>query len=464
MNASYPLSRILTGALAALLATGLFAGEATRDWPAVPAQKGPDWVGNSVIYEIFPRQFSQEGTFSAITARLDELKALGVDVLWLMPVHPIGHLKAKGTIGSPYAVRDYYAVNPDYGTKDDLHHLVDAAHARGMKVIIDIVANHTAWDSVMMSNPSFYKQDADGHVIPPHPDWADVAGLNYANPETRKYMIAMLEYWAGEFHLDGFRCDAAGEVPTSFWEEMRAELDKTHPGLFFLAESSKPELMVRAFDADYGWPMLQALNRVLMAGAPASQIRDTWENEERKAFPAGTVHMHMSDDHDEPRAIGRFGAQAALAASAMMFTLDGVPLLYNGMEVGDCAESGDPALFEKVPIFWQPKRADLFRAAYTALIALRHQHPALQAGTLVWLKNSEPGDVVSFLRRGNTEEVVTVVNFSNRPRAVSVTVGGAGEFVAALKSEGVAGEPNPGLPDLKLGAFGWCIFNRTLAR
>ncbi|HMD62116.1 MAG TPA: alpha-amylase family glycosyl hydrolase, partial [Opitutaceae bacterium] len=298
--------------------------EAPQNWSTVPARETPSWIRDAVVYEIFPRQFSATGDFAGITARLDELKALGVDVLWLMPIHPLGRLKAKGSVGSPYAVRDYYAVNPDYGTKDDFRRLVESAHARGLRVMIDIVANHTAWDSVMLGNPAYYKQDASGHVISPHADWADVAGLNYNNPDTHKYMREMMNYWVREFHLDGLRCDAAGEVPTQFWDEVRDDLDKIRPGIFLLAEADKPELLVHAFDADYAWAMLGTLNRVLMEGAPASEIRRTWEKDERESFPRGALHLRCTDNHDEARAISRFGWNGALAASAMMFTLDGV--------------------------------------------------------------------------------------------------------------------------------------------
>ncbi len=448
---------LIAAASASLLA------DTPKDWSLVKARPTEAWVRESVIYEIFPRQFSATGDFAGITARLDELKALGVDILWLMPIHPVGRLKAKGTIGSPYAVRDYYAINPDYGTKDDLHRLVDGAHARGLKVIIDIVANHTAWDSVMMSNPAFYKQDAQGHIIPPHPEWEDVAGLSYANPETHRYMREMLKYWMSEFKLDGFRCDVAGDVPTDFWEEVRQDLEKIRPGFFMLAEASKPDLLVNAFDADYGWPMLATVNKVLMEGAPASEIRHTWEVSEQQAFPNGALHMHCSDDHDEPRAISRYGWNGALAASAMMFTLDGVPLIYDGMEAGDTSESSDPALFEKLPVFWHPKGREAFRETYRQLTALRHQHPALTAGTLQWLDNSAPQNVVSFLRRGAGEEIVTVVNFSNRPQSAAIHVEQAGAFALVLRSGAAGADPKDTLPNVELGAFGWRIYRRALA-
>ena len=156
-----------------------------------------------MIYESFPScDFSPEGNFNGITARLDELKDLGVNIIWLMPIHPLGEKMRKGTMGSPYAVKDYYAINPDYGTEADLKRLVAEAHKRDLKVIIDIVANHTAWDSVLMEHPEFNKHDASGKIIPPVPEWTDVAGLNYDNPKLREYMIAMLAHWVDPATFD----------------------------------------------------------------------------------------------------------------------------------------------------------------------------------------------------------------------------------------------------------------------
>ncbi len=163
------------------LSSFVFAQQPTRDFSKETARPTADWVKDAVIYQIFERQYSQKGDFNSITADLDRLKNLGVDVLWLMPIHPIGKLKSKGTIGSPYAVKDYYAINPDYGTKEDFKRLISEAHKRNLKVIIDIVANHTSWDSVMMKNPAFYTHNDKGEIIPPVPDWADVADLNYNN-------------------------------------------------------------------------------------------------------------------------------------------------------------------------------------------------------------------------------------------------------------------------------------------
>ncbi len=428
------------------------------------ARSAPQWVRDAVVYEIFPRNFSPEGNFNAITARLDELKDLGVNVLWLMPIHPLGEKMRKGTLGSPYAVRDYYGINPDYGTEAELKRLVSEAHQRGLKVIIDIVANHTAWDSVLMQHPEFYKQDANGKITPPEPDWTDVAGLNYENAKLREYMIAMLKHWIdpAAFDLDGFRCDVAYAVPTSFWEEARAELIKIKPNLILLAEASKPELLLNAFDLDYAWPLHSALNNVLQGGAPASDIKRSWE-ESRLQFPQGSLHLRFSDNHDEARAVSRFGMKGALASSALMFTLDGVPLLYQGMEVGDATESGAPALFEKLPVFWHSKDRPPLREIYRELIRLRKQYPAFRNDRVVWLRNSDEANLVTLMRLDAKDEFAIIINFSNRPLVGSVEVLHEQEF-KPIKFSGMPDIPVAGFPLFRLTAYEWRIYHRVVSR
>ena len=435
------------------------------------ARASRPWVRDGVIYQIFPRNFSQEGNFKGVTAQLDRLKELGVTILWLMPIHPIGQEKKKGTIGSPYAVQDYYAINPDYGTKDDLKRLITESHRRGLKIIIDIVANHTAWDSVLMKHPDWYKHDAKGNITYPY-DWFDIAALNYENQDLRRYMTEMLKYWIREFDLDGFRCDVAGEVPTDFWENARTELDKIKPDIFMLAEAHKPELEVKAFELDYSWPLHSSLTDVLQGRAPATELRKAWE-EEFKQWPRGALHMRFSDNHDERRAIVRFGEGGALAASALMFTIDGVPLIYNGMEVGDTTESGAPALFEKLPIFWQiAERRPEFSRFYKQIIALRQTSNALRRGSVEWLHNSDESRLVSFVRRTNDEEVVIVVNFSNRPFFGSVETKNGQAFIEITPDVGPPLPPDApapeqvkraravALPVVSLDSWGYRIFQR----
>ncbi len=432
---------------------------ADADLSKQPARPSPAWLDQAVVYEVFTRNFSQEGTFNAITARLDELQDLGVDVLWLMPIHPSGQKNKKGTIGSPYAVRDFMSVNPDYGTLADFRRLVQEAHRRGLKVIIDIVANHTAWDSVMMAHPEFYQTNQAGEILPPNPDWVDVADLNYDNADLRRYMIDMLKFWVRDVGVDGFRCDVAYMVPTDFWETAREELQEINPEVIMLAEASQPELLLKAFDMDYSWPLHGALNQVLGQGAPASDLRKSWE-ESRSRFPRGSLHLRISDNHDEARAVARFGIKGALAAQVLVLTLDGVPLFYNGMEVGDATESGAPALFEKLPIYWEPKERPPLRDIYRDLIRLRREYPAFTNDRVIWLENSQPANLVTFMRLEGNDEFVVVINLSNRPIVGSVKVMHAGEF----RPVSIAGAPPPAdarLPLFELGDFEWRIYHRS---
>jgi cyclomaltodextrinase / maltogenic alpha-amylase / neopullulanase len=404
------LAVVMTALAAALPANAADAGD---DQPA--ARPSPDWLRDAVIYEVFPRAFSPQGNFKGITAQLDRLQDLGVNVLWLMPIHPLGQLKSKGTLGSPYAVRDYDAINADYGSADDLKQLVDAAHRRGMKVFIDIVANHTAWDSVLIKqHPDWYRKDAAGHVVPPNPDWVDVAQLDYSNPALRQYMSGMLVRWLRDYRLDGFRCDYAIGVPREFWEAVRLEFDRVRPGLAFMAEADDPALLVRAFDIDYAWDFYHAMSAALSGRAPASSVREAWQRAEAR-YPRGALRLRFSDNHDQLRATGQFGLPAALAASAVMFTLDGVPLLYNGMEVGDTTESTAPALFERAPIAWaMAERRPQVTPYYQALAALRRAHPAFTRGAVRWLHNDDEQRVLSYERAGSGETLVVVVNLSSQ--------------------------------------------------
>jgi cyclomaltodextrinase / maltogenic alpha-amylase / neopullulanase len=475
--------RKFTLILAALLLAPAFAraGE-----PAKPtARNSPAWLRDGVIYEIFPRDFSPAGNLNGVTAQLDRLKDLGVTVLWVMPIHPIGEKARKGDFGSPYSIKDYYAVDPNYGTLDDFKNLVAGAHQRGLKVIMDLVANHTSWDNVLIirpkvaalqtprakgrvadggktatAHPEFYKHDTSGNIISPEPGWSDVAGLNYANPQLREYMIAMMKYWIQTSDIDGFRCDVAWGVPVDFWEQARAALENSKPDIIMLAEASQPDLLTNAFDIDYSWPLLHALNDVLERGAPASRLQATWE-ENVRLFPTNSLHLDTSDDHDEARAVARFGIQGALAASALMFSLDGVPLLYNGMEVGDATESGDPALFDKLPIVWSPRERPPLGKIYQGLIQLRKQYPAFTNNRVIWLNNSDPANLVSLMRLDNNDEFVVVINFSNRPVSGKVEVMNSRDFQPVQ----ISSIPKPAAGDFPLfhlGGFEWRIYHRVV--
>ena len=301
--------------------------------------------------------------------------------------------------------------------------------------------------------------------------------MNYDNPALRRYMTDMLKFWLRDFDLDGFRCDVAAEVPTDFWEQARAELDKVKPDIVMLAESDKPELLVSAFDLDYSWPLHGTLNDVMRGRKPATAFRGTWESDAAK-YPRGALRMRFSDNHDEKRAVARFGEAGALAASALMFTLDGVPMLYNGMEVGDTTESGDPALFYRLPIFWPiVKRRPEFPRFYQQIIALRKAHAALTRGSVEWLRNSDEARVVTFTRRDEQEEVVVAINFSNTPSTSRSKrrAGAAYTDITPDTRDPLRRRRHPSrtrrarahrsaLPALSLDAWGYRIFRRQKLR
>ncbi len=443
--------------LAFLFALCVIGSQSVRAQTNASARIAPPSLRYGIVYEVFPRQFSPGGNLNGVTARLDDLKDLGVSILWLMPIHPIGEKLRKGSYGSPYSVRDYTAINPDYGTKEDLKHLVAEAHQRGLKVILDVVLLHTAWDNVLMAHPEFYKHNAAGKIVPPMPEWTDVAGLNYENPELRSYLKNMLVQWVNETDIDGFRCDTASMIPTSFWEEAAAAIRQAKPDVIMLAEADKPELLTNAFDIDYAWPLLNTLRNVMEKSAPASDIQRTWENDVKR-YPKGSLRLSMSDNHDQTRAVSSFGVSGALAASALMFTLDGVPLLYNGMEVGDSSESGGDALFEKVPIRWQPKGRPPLPDIYRDLIKLRKQYAAFRNGDVQWIHNSDQNDLITFLRTDGKDEFLVTINFSSRRVHGKIDLENSEDF-APVKITGIKKSDNQ-LPGLDLNGFEWCIYHR----
>ena len=442
---------------AAFLGAGLptFAQQPDPAIASLQARPSPEWLKSGTIYQTFVRSFSPSGNLNGVTARLDDLHKLGVNIVWLMPIHPYGQLKKKGSLGSPYAVRDYYAIDPALGTKDDLHRLVLEAHKRQMRVIIDIVANHTSWDSVMMAHPDFYKKDKEGHVTYPY-DWTDVAALDYSNPKLRRYMTDVLLYWIKDFDLDGYRCDAAAEVPTDFWEQARKELDQMKPDIIMLAEAQKPDLLRSAFNIDYAWPMMHTVDDIEMNGEPATKVKEMIE-QQNALFPKGALHLRMSDDHDELRATTRYGFPGAIAASALMFTLDGAPLIYNGMEVGDSTQSRAPALFEPQKIFWSAAEwHPEYPKFYAFMTAMRREHPALQQGATIWLHNSNEQHVVTYLRREGSEEFLIAINLTNAPFRGSVEAAGNWKEIELPVSK-----PEPeAVPFISLNAFEARIFQK----
>jgi glycosidase len=420
----------------ALVAGGIVLGivAATRR-PAVSQAPHPDWARGAVIYELNVRQYSPEGTFRAVLPRLDALKKLGVDIVWLMPIHPIGEKNRKGTLGSYYAVRDYYGINPEFGTLDDFKALVDGCHARGMRVIIDLVANHTAWDNPMASeHPDWYKHDRQGRFVPPIADWEDVIALDYGNRDLREYMMRMMEYWVRDVGIDGYRCDVANFVPTSFWEEARPRLDRIKP-VFMLAEAESPELVRKAFDCDYASEYFLLFDRIARKKGGAGEI-DRLIAHDRRIYPAGSWRMMFITNHDQntwkDSDVHMYGVKGARAFAALTFALPGRPLIYSGQEV---ANPRKLVFFEHDPIEWGGANAASMRAFYETMSGLYHAHPALQRGAMERIATAAP--IYAFWRRaGGDEPVLFVVNLSDQPAKARLPSGRWRDLLGGAEVEG----------------------------
>lgn len=411
-----------------LLAAGCLAVPLPVQCQAAMPASVPDtsWVARSALYEVFVRDFSPTGDFRGVIGGLDRIQSVGTDVVWLMPIHPIGVRERKGTLGSPYAVRDYRAINPDYGTAADLRALVRALHERGMKLILDWVPNHTAADHRWIrEHPEFYVRNERGEPsVPRDPegkltDWTDVAQLDYGNPELRREMIAAMRWWLEEFDIDGFRVDVAGFIPSDFWREAVPALRAAVPRrILLLAEWDDLEMHRLGYDLTYGWDSYSRLKAV-WRGAPASMfVLD--EIQDMQAMPPGGARMRFTTNHDEtawdnpPVAIfhGPAGARAAFVAVAL---LPGRPLLYNGQEVESPQKL---ALFERGPIVWDQPAASEVRAFYRRVVRLARTHPSLLGGDFAPIETSAPDDVISY-RRGRL-----IVLANPRPRAARFTVAG----------------------------------------
>ncbi len=450
--------------LIALLASTLAATPALAEPDYAPRElvqiKSADWTADAVLYQLNTRQFTPEGTFKAAQKQLPRLAAMGVDIIWLMPIHPIGVENRKGPLGSPYAVRDYRAVNPELGSEADFRAFVDEAHRLGLKVILDWVANHSAFDNPLTkSHPEWYTRTPEGALMSPNgTDWTDVADFDYAQPGLRQYMTESLVYWVRDFGIDGYRADVAGYVPTDFWETARAQLETVKP-VFMLAEWEQRDLHARAFDATYAWKWKEAMQRLAKDGSGAFAIRSYYA-EQAESWPHAALRMVYTDNHDQnswDAVASEIYGPAYPAAIALSFVGSGLPLIYNGQEADLDRKL---KFFEKDPIVWREGRYDgLFRQ----LIALKTEMPALHNGrfgaVMVEVPTSETADVYAFTRGGAGERVFAVFNLSPRAHQVSFDK----ERHLGTYTDALSGKPMTfaGGETLDLPAWGFRIFKET---
>ena len=395
--------------------------------PGVALQTAPDtsWVGRCGIYEVFVRDFSATGDFKGVTRGLDRIRSMGVNVVWLMPIYPVGVLNHKGPLGSSYAVRDYRAINPAYGSVADFRALVQAVHARGMNLILDWVPNHTAWDNVWITeHPDFYARNERGEItVPRDPEgkltgWTDVAQLDYKNPALRRTMIATMRWWLDEYGIDGFRVDAAGFVPDTFWTEAVPALRAAVPRpILLLAEWGDLKMHRFGFDLTYAWDSYGRLKAV-WRGAPASTFV-TAELADVQAMPRGGMRMRFTTNHDEtawdqPPITLFGGAAGARAAFVAMTLLPGRPLLYDGQEVESPQHLG---LFVQEPIAWGQPDTAAARAFYRRVLHLTRTDSTLLSGNLKHIETNDSADVIAYARGS----ALVLVNARPRPARVVVT-------------------------------------------
>ena len=379
-----------------------------------------DWSKNANIYEVNIRQYTDEGAIVEFQKHLPRLKEMGVDILWLMPVFPVGELNRKGSLGSYYAVKDYKNINPEFGNIEDLKNLVKEAHKLGMHVILDWVANHSAWDNPWATeHPEWYQHDDSGKFVSPF-DWSDVIAFDYSNPVMRDSMVDALKFWLTEADVDGYRCDVAGMVPTDFWDNARDQMETIKPVFMLAEDEDNPDLLRKAFDMNYSWKLHHIMNDIAKGEKNANDIWDyiTWND---SVYPSNAYRMYFTSNHDENSWNGTVQERMGDAGEAMAilsYTIPGMGLVYSGQEAGL-----DKRLrfFEKDTINWDNM---VYENLYTKLNNLKKHNKALwngeNGGSMTRLNDGSNQYVFAFIREKEGDKVITIINLSNKPQEIVI--------------------------------------------
>ena len=379
--------------------------------------KNPEWSYSAVLYEMNIRQFTTEGTFRAASERLPFLRSIGVDAIWLMPIYPIGEEDRKGSLGSYYSIRDYKGVNPEFGSEADLRDFITKAHALGIKILFDWVANHTARDARWISERpvDWYERDSEGRAKVPW-DWSDTAKLNYANREVWRGQIDAMRYWVEQFGIDGFRCDMAMLVPIEFWQEASAELHAIKSDIFMLAEAEEDNLFEGAFNMSYQWNIHHIMCDIAKGARRVWDMRNAM-HAERQRYPREAMRLSFTSNHDENSWSGseqsRFG-RALEVMTAMTFLMPStMPLIYTGQEVG---YDHSFAFFDRDPIPEELYKEGYATELYRRLADLKHSQRALDSGErggdVIEIENNAKDCMMTFVREVDGSRVVAIVNLS----------------------------------------------------
>lgn len=390
----------------------------------VPATK------DVVMYEVNERAFSSTGDLPGVIQKLDQINSLGINVIWLMPIYPIGQINS---VNSPYCVKNYQEVNPEYGTFNDINTLVSEAHDRGMAVILDWVANHTSWDNPWISNKDWYTQDENGNIIsPPGTNWADVADLNYDNQEMRLKMIEAMEYWIDNTDIDGFRCDAADFVPFDFWKQAIDSLNGfTTKDLILLAEGARSDHFTAGFDMNFSWDYYNKLKKIF-AGTATVPVLYNVNDSEYNGLPDGKEKLRFTTNHDEsawdatPMVLFN-GKEGALAASVITIFMNGVPLIYDGQEVG---VEDNISFFDNDPIDWL-LNPDMLNQ-YQKILNFYLENDVAKTGDLVSYDHSS---VVIFTLSKDEDQLLIIANTRNAATTLTLPDEISGKWIDVLTDE-----------------------------
>lgn len=395
-----------------------------------------------VMYEINIRSFSATHNLQGITNRLDDIKALGVNTIWLMPIHPVGNVNS---FGSPYCVRDYLSVNPSLGTLSTLRQLVTQAHLRHISVILDWVGNHTSWDNAWMSHPEWYTRNASGQIISPvGTTWNDVADLNYNNAAMRLAMIDAMRYWIDAAGVDGFRCDAADYIPFDFWQQAITSLQTGRSKqLIMLAEGGRNDHFTAGFKMNWAFDYQTSLKNVFSLVQMPSALFTT-NTSEYLSVPAGSRKLRFTTNHDESNSAVALtvynGKNGALSASAITIFLQGVPLIYGGQEVGVASNS----VYVSGTINWTANQDML--VAYQKMLAFYNSSPAARKGTV---SNFSDTNIAAFTKTWGNEQLLVLANTRNGLRGYTLPAELAGTYLDVMTNTTVTLTTNVGFTAYK---------------
>lgn len=379
----------------------------------------PAFLASANIYCVNLRQYSKEGNFKAFARQIPRLKDMGVQIIWFMPLHPIGIPHRKGSMGSYYSISDFKAINPEFGTAADFKQVVEACHALGIKVIMDWVANHAAWDNVWTkTHPDFFEQDAQGHFKPPF-DWDDVIQINHSNPRQQEAMTDAMLYWIKAFDIDGFRADLAHLTPLAFWINARKKASAIKSDLIWLAETENINYH-QAFDISFTWQWMHLTESYSKGQAPFQQLKDCLQ-QYRQQFPAQALRMWFTSNHDENSwngtAFEKYGHHVK-ALSVFNATYPGIPLIYSGEE-----DMLDKRLkfFDKDAIEWKYHYA--WHMFYRTLLRLRQTSrlfKAMDASELHWLPDADKNEMLAYYRSNGNDVLIVLINISPQPQHYNI--------------------------------------------